>query len=67
MVPAKGPVTRADIERKLAEIRGVTEARPRSQDATRTGLVVAGVAVVVVAFVSESGGAAKRTTSRSGI
>jgi hypothetical protein len=51
-VPAKGPVTRADIERKLAEIRGVTEGSTEvAQDATRTGLVVAGVAVVVVAFV----------------
>jgi hypothetical protein len=52
MVPADRPVTRQDIERKLAQIRGVTEDPTEvAQDATKTGLVVAGVAVVVVAFV----------------
>jgi hypothetical protein len=52
MVPADRPVTRQDIERKLAQIRGVTEDSTEvAQDATKTGLVVAGVAVVVVAFV----------------
>jgi hypothetical protein len=51
-VPANRPVSRHDIERKLAEIRGVTEDSTEvAQDATRTGLVAAGVAVVVVAFV----------------
>jgi hypothetical protein len=50
--PGNRPVTRADIERKLAEIRGVTEdTSDAAQDATKTGLVVAGVAVVVIAFV----------------
>lgn len=50
--PGNRPVTRADIERKLAEIRGVTEdTTETAQDATKTGLVVAGVAVVVIAFV----------------
>ena len=49
--PGSRPVTRADIERKLAEIRGVTEDTTEvAQDATKTGLVVAGVAVVVIAF-----------------
>lgn len=50
--PGDRPVTRADIERKLAEIRGVTDdSAAAAQDATKTGLVVAGVAVVVIAFV----------------
>jgi hypothetical protein len=50
--PGSPPVTRADIEHKLAEIRGIADdTTDVAQDATKTGLVVAGVAVVVVAFV----------------
>ena len=50
--PGNPPVTRADIEHKLAEIRGVADDTTEvAQDATKTGLVVAGVAVVVIAFV----------------
>jgi hypothetical protein len=50
--PGNRPVTRADIERKLAQIRGVTEDTTEvAQDATKTGLVVAGVGVVVIAFL----------------
>jgi MYXO-CTERM domain-containing protein len=46
------PVTRADIEAKLAEIRGVTDDTAEvAEEAAKTGLVVAGVAVVVVAFL----------------
>jgi hypothetical protein len=50
--PGQRPVTRSDIEQKLAEIRGITEdTTEAAQDATKTGLVVAGVAVVIIAFV----------------
>lgn len=50
-VPEK-PVTRADIEAKLAEIRGVTdETTEMAGDAAKTGLIVAGVGVVIVAFL----------------
>jgi MYXO-CTERM domain-containing protein len=46
------PVTRADIEAKLAEIRGVTDDTTEvAEEAAKTGLVIAGVAVVVVAFL----------------
>ena len=45
-------ITRADIEAKLAEIRGVTDDTTEvAEEAAKTGLVVAGVAVVVVAFL----------------
>jgi hypothetical protein len=45
-------VTRADIEAKLAEIRGVTdETTEVAEGAAKTGLVIAGVLVVVVAFL----------------
>ena len=50
-VPEK-PVTRADIEAKLAEIRGVTdETTEVAEGAAKTGLVIAGVGVVIVAFL----------------
>ena len=57
MSPAPGPghakpVTRADIEAKLAQIKGVTDDTTEvAEEAAKTGLVVAGVAVVVVAFL----------------
>jgi MYXO-CTERM domain-containing protein len=46
------PVTRADIEAKLAEIRGFADDTTEvAEGAAKTGLVVAGVGVVVVAFL----------------
>ncbi len=46
------PVTRADIEAKLAEIRGVADDTTEvAEGAAKTGLVVAGVGIVVVAFL----------------
>jgi tetrahydromethanopterin S-methyltransferase subunit D len=55
MSPGPGPdkpVTRADIEAKLAQIKGVTDDTTEvAEGAAKTGLVVAGVAVVVVAFL----------------
>lgn len=46
------PVTRADLEAKLAEIRGVTDDTTEvAGEAAKTGLVVAGVGVVLVAFL----------------
>jgi hypothetical protein len=48
-----GPITRADIEAKLSEIRGIADdATPDvPESAQRTGLLVAGGAVLVVAFL----------------
>ena len=53
MAPAADkPVTRSDIEAKLAEIRGVAdETTEVAEGAAKTGIVVAGVGVVVVAFL----------------
>ena len=49
---ADKPVSRADIEAKLAEIRGVTEdATEVAEGTAKTGLVVAGVGVLVVVFL----------------
>ena len=49
---SEAPVTRADIEAKLAQIRGVTEdATEIAEGTAKTGLVVAGVGVVIVAFL----------------
>ncbi len=46
------PVTRADIEAKLAQIKGVTDDTTEvAEGAAKTGLVVAAVGVVVVAFL----------------
>ena len=46
------PVSRADIEAKLAEIRGVTDDTAEvAEEAAKTGLVIAGVGVVVIAFL----------------
>jgi hypothetical protein len=48
----KKQVTRADIEAKLAEIRGVTDDTAEvAEGAAKTGLVVAGIGVVVLAFL----------------
>jgi len=47
-----GTVTRADIEAKLAQIRGVAEDTTEvAKEATKTALIVAGAGVVVVAFL----------------
>ena len=52
VTPGEGTVTRADIEAKLAEIRGVADDTAEvAEGAAKTGLVVAGVAVVVIAFL----------------
>ena len=49
---ANKPVTRADIEAKLAQIKGVTDDTTEvAEGAAKTGLVVAAIAVVVVAFL----------------
>jgi hypothetical protein len=45
-------VTRADIEAKLQEIRGVTDTSTEvAQQAVKPALIAVGVAVVVVAFL----------------
>ncbi len=53
-VPGRdGPITRADIEAKLSEIRGTAEdaAPDVPESAQRTGLIAAGAALLVLAFV----------------
>ena len=51
-VNGEATITRADIEAKLAEIRGVAdETTEVAQEATKTAVVVAGAAVVVIAFL----------------
>ena len=54
MSPGPGsdkPVTRADIEAKLSQIKGVTDDTTEvAEGAAKTGLVFAGIAVVVLAF-----------------
>jgi hypothetical protein len=46
------PVSRADIEAKLAQIRGVADDTTEvAQEATRTAAIAGAVAVVVVAFL----------------
>ena len=55
MSPAPGPqkpVTRADIEAKLAQIKGVTDDTTEvAEGAAKTGLVVAAIGVVILAFL----------------
>ena len=55
MSPAPGPdkpVTRADIEAKLDQIKGVADDTTEvAAGAAKTGLVVAGIGVVIVAFL----------------
>jgi hypothetical protein len=49
---AQKQVTRGDIEAKLAEIRGVTdETADVAEGAAKTGLIFAGIAIVIVAFL----------------
>jgi hypothetical protein len=52
-VPGDRRITRADIEAKLHEIRGTAEdaAPDVPESAQRTGLVAAGGALLVVAFL----------------
>jgi LPXTG-motif cell wall-anchored protein len=47
-----GTVTRADIEAKLAEIRGVTDTTTEvAEEAVKPVLIVLGVAIVLGAFL----------------
>ena len=49
---AEKPVSREDIEAKLAQIRGVADDTTEvAEGAAKTGLVVAGVGVLVVVFL----------------
>ena len=59
----QGTVTRADIEAKLAEIRGVTDTTTEvAQEATKPLLVIVGVAVVIGAFLLGRRRGQKRST-----
>ena len=60
---ATGTVTRADIEAKLAQIRGVTDTTTEvAQEATKPVLVIVGVALVIGAFLLGRRRGAKRST-----
>lgn len=49
---AEKPVSRQDIEAKLAQIRGVADDTTEvAEGAAKTGLVVAGVGALVVVFL----------------
>ena len=49
---AEKPVSREDIEAKLAQIRGVADDTTEvAEGAAKTGLVVAGVGALVVVFL----------------
>jgi hypothetical protein len=56
-------VTRADIEAKLHEIRGLTDTSTEvAQQAVKPALIAVGVAVVVVAFLLGRRRGRKRST-----
>ena len=58
-----GTVTRADIEAKLAEIRGVTDTTTEvAEEAVKPVLIVLGVAVVLGAFLLGRRRGRKRST-----
>jgi LPXTG-motif cell wall-anchored protein len=60
---ASDKVTRADIEAKLAQIRGVTDTTTEvAQEATKPVLIVLGVAVVLGAFLLGRRRGQKRST-----
>ena len=60
---ASGTVTRADIEAKLAEIRGATDTTTEvAQEATKPVLVIVGIAVVLGAFLLGRRRGQKRST-----
>jgi hypothetical protein len=51
-VNGEARVTRADIEAKLSEIRGVADDTTEvAQEATKTAMIVVGAGVVVIAFL----------------
>jgi LPXTG-motif cell wall-anchored protein len=58
-----GTVTRADIEAKLAEIRGVTDTTTEvAEEAVKPVLIVLGVAIVLGAFLLGRRRGRKRST-----
>jgi LPXTG-motif cell wall-anchored protein len=60
---ASGTVTRADIEAKLAEIRGVTDTTTEvAEEAVKPVLIVVGVAIVLGAFLLGRRRGRKRST-----
>ena len=59
----RGTVTRADIEAKLAEIRGVTDTTTEvAQEATKPILIVLGIGLVIGAFLLGRRRGSKRST-----
>ena len=60
---AQGTVTRADIEAKLAEIRGVTDTTTEvAQEASKPILVILGIGLVIGAFLLGRRRGSKRST-----
>jgi len=48
----KGPVTRADIEAKLAQIRGVADDQVEvAEEATRSALIAGGILLIIIVFL----------------
>ena len=67
MAPAtnstQGTITRADIEAKLAEIRGVTDTTTEvAQEATKPILIILGIGLVIGAFLLGRRRGSKRST-----
>ena len=60
---AQGTVTRADIEAKLAEIRGVTDTTTEvAEEAVKPALIILGIAIVLGAFLLGRRRGRKRST-----
>jgi LPXTG-motif cell wall-anchored protein len=60
---ASGTVTRADIEAKLAEIRGVTDTTTEvAEEAVKPALIILGIAIVLGAFLLGRRRGRKRST-----
>ena len=60
---ASGTVTRADIEAKLAEIRGATDTTAEvAEEAVKPVLIILGIALVVGAFLLGRRRGRKRST-----
>jgi hypothetical protein len=59
----QGTVTRADIEAKLAEIRGLTDTTTEvAQEATKPVLIIAAIGIVIGAFLLGRRRGRKRST-----
>jgi hypothetical protein len=59
----KGAVTRADIEAKLDQIRGVTDEQvEKAEEATKAALIAGGILLIIVAFLLGKRRGSKKST-----